>query len=98
MGLFDLFPGRSTPNLFDVVKFVDAVTSDPVTEGKKDGYERAANEYEPIYQELKKEYEQAIAEIQRQRNAYVWTYSIKSRYGTESLTSPGVTVCPTMMP
>lgn len=70
MGLFDLFPGRSTPNLFDVVKFVDAVTSDPVTEGKKDGYERAANEYEPIYQELKKEYEQAIAEIQRQRNAY----------------------------
>lgn len=70
MGLFDIFPGRSTPNIFDVVKFVDEITSDPVTDGKKDGYERAANEYEPIYQELEQEYNNAISEIKRQKRNY----------------------------
>lgn len=77
MGLMDIFFPRPTgPSILDVVEdvveFIDAVTSDPETEGKKDGYERAANEYEPIYQGLKKEYDSAIAEIQRQkRNYYV---------------------------
>ena len=70
MGLFDLFPGSGKPSIFDVIDFVDAVTSDPETDGKKDGYERAANEYEPIYQELKKEYDSAILEIQRQKRNY----------------------------
>lgn len=70
MGLFDIFPGRSTPNIFDVVKFVDEITSDPVTDGKKDGYERAANEYEPIYQGLEQEYNNAISEIKRQKRNY----------------------------
>lgn len=70
MGLFDLFPGSGKPSIFDVIDFVDAVTSDPETDGKKDGYERAANEYEPIYLELKKEYDSAILEIQRQKRNY----------------------------
>lgn len=70
MGLFDIFSGSGKPSVFDVIAFVDAVTSDPETDGKKDGYERAANEYEPIYQELKKEYDSAILEIQRQKLNY----------------------------
>lgn len=70
MGLFDFFPGSGKPSIFDVIDFVDAVTSDPETDGKKDGYERAANEYEPIYQELKREYDRAIMEIQRQKQSY----------------------------
>ena len=70
MGLFDLLPGSGKPNIFDVANFIDSVTSDPVTDGKKDGYERAANEYEPIYQELKREYDSALLEIQRQKRNY----------------------------
>lgn len=70
MGFFNLFPGSQGPSIFDVIDFVDAVTSDPETDGKKDGYERAANEYEPIYQELKKEYDSAILEIQMQKRNY----------------------------
>ena len=70
MGLFDILSGSNTPNIFDVVEFIDAVTSDPETDGKKDGYERAAKEYEPIYQELKQEYDNAIAEIQQKQHSY----------------------------
>ena len=69
MGLFDCLPGYRTPNIFDAIEFIDSVTSDPETEGKKDGYERAAKEYEPIYQDLKHEYDSAIAEIECQKKS-----------------------------
>ena len=35
MGLFDWLPGYRTPNIFDAIEFIDSVTSDPETEGKK---------------------------------------------------------------
>lgn len=69
MGMFDLFPRRQ-PNIIDMIGFVGTVLSDPETDGKKDGYVRAAKEYEPIYQGLKKEYDSAILEIQRQKQNF----------------------------
>lgn len=83
MGLFDIFTGNRTPNIFDVVEFIDAVTSDPETDGKKDGYERAAKEYEPIYQELKQEYDNAIAEIRRKKSSYDIESNSKIGYLTQ---------------
>lgn len=80
MGLFDWFPGYRTPNIFDAIEFIDSVTSDPETEGKKDGYERAAKEYEPIYQDLKHEYDSAIAEIECQKKNYDIESSVQIGY------------------
>ena len=80
MGLFDWLPGYRTPNIFDAIEFIDSVTSDPETEGKKDGYERAAKEYEPIYQDLKHEYDSAIAEIECQKKNYDIESSVQIGY------------------
>lgn len=80
MGLFDWLPGYRIPNIFDAIEFIDSVTSDPETEGKKDGYERAAKEYEPIYQDLKHEYDSAIAEIECQKKNYDIESSVQIGY------------------
>ncbi len=80
MGLFAPVPGRRKPSISDILDFIDSITSDPEVDGKKDGYERAANEYEPIYQELKKEYDSAISEIKRLKQNYDTASSAKIEY------------------
>lgn len=68
----DLFESRKrgSGSIFDVIEYIGNLNSDPETDGKKDGYKRAAAEYKPVYQKLKKEYKQAISEIQRQKQCY----------------------------
>ncbi len=75
----DPFPRKKKPGdilglpqdpLSDMVKttyqVVKEVVSDPETEGKKAGYERAAQVYEPIYQSMKAHYHDVIQALEEE--------------------------------
>lgn len=49
---------------------VNMVFTDVETEGKKQGYNRAAKEYDSVYQKLETEYFEAIRIISQQKNVY----------------------------
>lgn len=62
----------STPSIRDVVKTVetiDALITDQVAEGKKEGYSDAALEYELVYADLKETYEKLILDIENKRTS-----------------------------
>lgn len=75
----DPFPKKKKPGdiigvpsdpLSDMVKttykVVKEVVSDPETEGKKEGYKRAAQVYEPIYQSMKTHYHDVIQSLKKE--------------------------------
>ena len=79
MGLFDLFsqkpdffpdPFPKKPVVFEIVDSIQMLTTDVETEGRKNGYERAAREYETVYRELEIEYVNAIKHLREQQSAY----------------------------
>lgn len=60
--IFDKGPG--------LVDKVDMLFKDVETEGKKQGYDRAAKEYGKVYREIEKDYKEAKALIEEQKKNY----------------------------
>lgn len=56
--------------LFGKEDVVDVLFSDPEIDGKKAGYEKAAKEYEKVYNELKREHKEIMDQIKGQRMKY----------------------------
>lgn len=63
---------------------VRRITTDPYIEGKKSGYEKAADEYKSVYEALKRQYKQAekllITQIQEKDNNLVNLVNELKRY------------------
>lgn len=47
---------RREPSIVDVVKVVKEIKRDVLTEGKRVGYQRAANEYAKVFSAIEEEY------------------------------------------
>lgn len=60
MGFFEHFNNKNRMNMitgaYFLPKEIENIIADPVTEGKKRGYQQAAKEFETVYSELKDEY------------------------------------------
>ncbi|WP_017416456.1 hypothetical protein [Clostridium tunisiense] len=65
--IVDLMGLKKGPSLVDKV---DMLFTDVETEGKKQGYERASKEYEPIYREIENRYKETTILIKSQKNMY----------------------------
>ena len=63
-------PSNPAEQVRKVVKTVEALTTDQKTEGKKEGYDDAAQEYEPIYRELEAKYDSLISNIEREKQSF----------------------------